>query len=37
MIANVDSEVEPDMDGECNTVQSCRNQMKNVHSMYKNK
>lgn len=34
MIANVDSEVEPSMDGECNTVQSCRTQMKDVHSMY---
>jgi hypothetical protein len=33
-IANVDSEAEPNMDGECNSVQSCRTQMKDVHSMY---
>ena len=25
---------EPNMDGECNSVQSCRTQMKEVHSMY---
>lgn len=33
-MSSIDSDVEPNMEGECDSVQSCRNKIKDVHSMY---